>query len=232
MQVEIHTLSWENSNPKILEMHKKVMSHFNIPVFYTVKNIHHGEWMNSVLTTSTADIIFFLDADCVPLKREFILEAIGYCQRGYLVGNAQVTNCIKAKHDLFCAPSFIGITKQMYESLGKPNAMNNERSDVAQEITRAAVDREKRIKMYFPTSFQGVPSGGIWRLSSYGYYGVGTIYEDKMYHLYQSRHQKNIDMFVQTCNHILEGTMDQIDKKYDSRSEWMDILPIEDDYGF
>jgi glycosyltransferase involved in cell wall biosynthesis len=231
MQVQIHTLSWENNNPIILETHKKVMSHFDIPVFYTIKNANHGQWMNSVLSSTTADIIIFLDVDCVPLKREFILETIGYCQRGYLVGNAQVTNCIKAKHDLFCAPSFIGISKEMYENLGRPNCINNERSDVGQEITRAAVEKEKRIKMYFPSSFQEIPSGGIWRLSSYGYYGIGTLYENKIYHLYQSRLQRNIDLFVQTCNHILEGTIDRIDKKYDSRSEWMNILPIEDEYG-
>jgi hypothetical protein len=123
------------------------------------------------------------------------------------------------------------ISKQYYEAIGKPNTVNNHRSDVAQELTRAAVEHEKRIKMYFPTSFQGIPRGGIWRLGGYGYYGIGTIYDNKMYHLYQTRFAKNVDMFVETCNHILTGNLDQINRQYDSRSEWMGKLPIEDEYG-
>ena len=232
MTVEVHTLSWKNNNPLLVEHHKKVMSHFEIPVNYTIEDINHAVWMNNVLNTSKADIICFLDIDCIPIKKDFILEGIDYCQRGYLVGNAQVTNCIKAKHDLFCAPSFLIISKKMYEDLGSPTTLNNQRSDTAQEITRAAVENEKRIKMYFPTSFQEVPIRGIWRLSSYGYYGIGTLYDNKMYHLFQSRIQRNIDLFVQTCDHVVSGSISQIDKKYDSRSEWMNKLPIEDEYGF
>jgi len=231
MKVTVHTLKWTDNNPLILENHKKVLDHFQIPVNYTEENIHHGLWMDRVLNTFDSDIFVFMDSDCVPLTREAVDEAINHCANGYLVGNAQVTNCIKAKHDLFCAPSFVVISKQYYEEIGKPSAVNNHRSDVAQELTRGAVEKEKRIKMYFPTSFQGIPRGGIWRLGGYGYYGIGTVYDNKMYHLYQTRFVKNVDLFVETCGHILNGKLDQIDRQYDSRAEWMGKLPIEDEYG-
>lgn len=231
MNIEFHCLSWTNNNPKLQENHKKVFSHFNIPMNYTVENIHHGKWMNEILNTRNPDVFVFFDIDCVLMNMDVINESIELCQKNYLIGNAQVTNCIKAKHDLFCAPSFFVISKKMYEYLGKPNPENNRRSDVGQEITRSAVDMERRIKMYFPTSFQEIPVGGIWRLSSYGYYGIGTIYDEKIYHLYQARFQKNLDLFEETCNHIIAGKLDQINRKYNSRHEWMNVLPIEDDYG-
>ena len=231
MKISVHTLAWSNSNPVVLETHKKVMNYFSIPVNYTQENIHHGEWIDRVLENTDSDVFVFIDVDCVPLTREAIDESISYCANGYLVGNAQVTNCIRAKHDLFCAPSFFVISKRYYEIIGKPSAVNNTRSDVAQEITRAAVEKEMRIKMHFPTSFQGVPRGGIWRLSSYGYYGIGTVYDNKMYHLYQTRYAENVKLFVDTCDHIIGGRIDSIDRKYDSRSELMGSLPIEDEYG-
>ena len=231
MKASVHTLRWKNNDPRVSESHRKVMDHFGIPVIYTEENINHGVFIDWVLNNYDSDIFVFLDSDCVPLSREAFDESIQHCVNGYLVGNAQVTNCIKAKHDLFCAPSFFVISRKMYQEIGKPSATDTSMSDIGQEITRAAVRHEKRIKMNFPTSFQGVPQGGIWRLSGYGYYGIGTVYDNKMYHLYQTRFAKNVDLFVETCDHIVNGRLDQINRQYDSRAEWMGKLPIEDEYG-
>jgi len=232
MKAQINCLYWDNTNPKIVEYHQKVMNHFGIPVVYTNKNIHHGAWIDQVMSTTNADITVFIDSDCIPLTPDAIMESVKQCADGYLVGNAQVTNCIKAKHDLFCAPSFLVVSKDYYNQIGAPSAINNKRSDVAQEITRAAVEKEKRIKMYFPTSFQSVPAGGIWRLSGYGSYGIGTIFDEKMYHLFQARFQKNVDLFINTCECVLRNDLKAINRQYDCKGEYAGILPIEDDYGY
>lgn len=233
MKISINTLFWDNTDPELISTHKQVMSKFDLPVTYTQKNIHHGEWIDHVMTSdNSVDVFVFMDSDCIPLKREYFDEAINHCANGYMVGNAQVTNCIRAKHDLFCAPSFLVISKPYYERIGKPSAKNNKRSDIAQEFTRAAVESELRLKMNFPTSFQSVPSGGVWRLSGYGYYGVGTIFDNKFYHLFQARFKQNIDLFKETCNAVLNGDLGAINRKYNCRDEYMGILPIEDDYGY
>jgi hypothetical protein len=233
MKISINTLYWDNTNPEIIDAHKKVMDYFNLKVNYTQANIHHGKWIDSIFENDiNSDIFIFIDADCIPLKGEYISEAIKYCANGYMVGNAQVTNCIKAKHDLFCAPSFLVISRPYYERIGKPSAVNNKRSDIAQEFTRAAVDAELRLKMNFPTSFQSTPSGGIWRLTGYGYYGIGTIFDEKMYHLFQTRFQQNIELFKDTVQCVLKNDLSSINRKYNCRDEYMGILPIEDDYGY
>jgi hypothetical protein len=36
---------------------------------------------------------------------------------------------------------------------------------------------------------------------------------------------------VETCELILSDRIDQINRKYSSREEWMGKLPIEDEYG-
>ena len=231
MNIGVYSLCWKNINPKLLELHKKVMSKFDIEVKYTYENIDHGEWVNQIINTEKSDIFLFIDIDCLPLYRSVIEESIQFILNGYMIGNAQVTNCIPAKHDLFCSASFIGLSRDYYESIGRPDARGNSRSDICQEFTRAAVNREKRIKMYFPTNFQSIPSGGIWRLSSYGYYGVGTIFENKTYHLFQSRFTKNVQLFEDTANCIISDNISNIQKKYSSIDEHFGKLPIEDDYG-
>lgn len=232
MKVSVNTLYWDNTDHNVIECHKKVMTHFDLDVNYTQQNINHGLWIDHVMNNIDADVFVFLDSDCIPLKREAIDEAIQYCANGYMVGNAQVTNCIKAKHDLFCAPSFLVISKPYYERIGKPSAVNNIRSDIAQEFTRAAVDAELRLKMNFPISFQSVPAGGIWRLSGYGYYGIGTIFDDKIYHLFQTRFKQNVELFKDTAECVLRGDLASINRRYDCRSEHAGKLQIEDDYGY
>jgi hypothetical protein len=196
-----------------------------------MENIHHGEWMDNVMSKSDSDVMIFFDIDCVPMNENIVHSSIKYAMNRYLVGNAQVTNCVRAKHDLFCAPSFLTISRSLYEELGRPSCVNKNNSDVAQEITRSAVEKEKRIKMYFPETFQAVPAGGIWRLSGYGYYGVGTIFDGGIYHLFQSRTARNASLFVRTCEHIMNNRFDLIDRTHNCRSELCGTMPIEDDYG-
>lgn len=233
MKIKINTLCHNNTNLELILNHKRVMNNFDLNVNYTQENVHHGAWINRVLQSDTiTDIFVFIDIDCIPLKREYFDEAIQYAQNGYLVGNAQVTNCIKEKHDLFCAPSFLIISKEYYEKIGKPSAVNNHRSDIAQEFTRAAVDKELRLKMYFPTSFQSIPTGGIWRLSGYGYYGIGTIFDEKFYHLFQSRYKQNVNLFNHTAKCVMDSSLNMINRKYNCKNEYHNVLPIEDNYGY
>ncbi len=41
-------------------------------------------------------------------------------------------------------------------------------------------------------------------LSNLGYYGIGTVFDNSIYHLYQSRMAENIELFVKRCDQVTE----------------------------
>ena len=63
-----------------------------------------------------------------------------------------------------------------------------------------------KYRALMPTYFEKPSSEGIWPLSNLGYYGIGTVFNDSVYHLYQSRMAENIDMFVKRCEEVISGT--------------------------
>jgi len=58
------------------------------------------------------------------------------------------------------------------------------------------------------TRYEKTPAEGCWPLASYGYYGIGTVFEDQIYHLFQSRTAENIELFVKRCNELIQGQLD------------------------
>lgn len=209
MKLSIHTLYWDNIDRKIADAHAKVMYHFGVPVVYTKQNINHYDWMDSILTTSDADIIGFIDIDCVPVSLLYYYKILELAKLGYIVGPAQSTNCIPDREHIFAAPSFLFVPRKAYNYIGKPSCKNNNRSDCAQEITRAAENNKYPYRLLYPTKFEKPAGGGLWRLGNYGYFGIGTVYGDNgLYHLFQSRLSENVDLFVKRCDEIIKGTFD------------------------
>ena len=58
-----------------------------------------------------------------------------------------------------------------------------------------------------PTYFEKPSPEGIWPLSNLGYYGIGTVFDNSIYHLYQSRMAENIEMFVKRCDQVIKGNL-------------------------
>lgn len=221
MKVEYFTLHWDNVDARILESHKKVMNHFNIPIQYMNMNIDHGTWMTSIIRNTNADVYVFFDIDCVPLSKDVIDYSIHYAvENDSMIGNAQVSNHIYPFTHVFVAPSFFVITKSCYKLLGMPSFYPTQRSDVAEEVSYKAEEIGKRYKCFYPVKFDGIPKkDGVWRLSNYGYYGIGTLYDDKIYHLFESRWGDHIDLFEKRCEQIIKGEFD-ISTMYDSKEEF------------
>ena len=57
-----------------------------------------------------------------------------------------------------------------------------------------------------PTYFYQEPEEGLWPLSNLGYYGIGTVFDDSIFHLYQSRMAQNIELFVSVCNQVIDSS--------------------------
>jgi hypothetical protein len=210
MKVAYHTLYWDNVDDRIIQSHKKVFNHFGIDIQYTSMNINQGVWMTGVCRNTFADVYVFFEIDCVPLNKQVIDDCINYAvNNNSFIGSAQVSNHIPPKTHVYVAPCFLTLSRTCYEELGMPSFYLSERSDTAEELSYTAESFGKRYRCLYPTKFDGVPKyDGVWRLSNYGYYGVGTLYDNKIYHLFESRWSDHIDLFEKRCEQIISNTFD------------------------
>ncbi len=95
---------------------------------------------------------------------------------------------------IFLRLLFFFITKTCYEKLGRPSFMPNKHGDVAEALAFAAEEKRIPYRTLFPTRYEKAPSEVLWALASYGYYGIGTVFADQVYHLFQSRTAENIEL--------------------------------------
>lgn len=207
MKIEFVSLHWDNVDQNMLDAHKKVMKHFDTPVNYFNLNVNHGHWMTEVHKQSQSDIVVTIEPDCIPLSKEKIFDVVRYAKRNNtFVGIAQVSNHIRPKSHIYAAPGFYVMPTRLYKTLKYPSFSETHRSDTAEEISYKAEENGIRYRALRPTYFEHEPEGGIWPLGCLGYYGIGTVFEDTVYHLYQSRMAHNIELFVKRCEEVINGT--------------------------
>ena len=206
MKVEFNSLHWDNVDKNMLKAHQRVMDRFSIPMnYHNLTGFNHGQWMKWVIDNSSSDVIVFLEPDCIPLNKN-ILEYIKYAKRNEtFVGIAQVSNHIAPRSHIYAAPGFYAISKKAYEKLGSPSFTETHRSDTGEEICYIAEQKGMRYRALMPTYFEKESSEGLWPLSCLGYYGIGTIFDNSIYHLYQSRKAENIDLFCKRCDEVIKG---------------------------
>ena len=206
MNVELRCMYWDNAE-YLIQSHKKVTEHFDLPVIYENTTARHGAWMNHVMETTKSDVVGFLDSDCIPLNRDVVDYAANYAAATQsFIGTAQASNHIAPRSHIFAAPCFFFIYREMWEKLGKPSFLENARSDVAQEVSYVAEDNMVPYRALYPTHFEREPAEGVWRLGNFGYYGIGTVFANSVYHLYQGRYQQNADLYKLRCEQVVSGT--------------------------
>lgn len=209
MKIEFNTLHWRDTPKEQMDAHRSVMEHFNIPVNYYEENTPHGYWMDKVMNRTSSDIVVFFDADCVPVNEDAVMECIKYVKRTKtFLGLAQVSNHIPPKSHVYAAPAFYVMYKGCWNALDKPSFSETRRSDVAEEVSYTAEAKGVRYRCLYPSTFEREPIEGIWPLGNYGYYGVGTTFNNTVYHLYQGRYGSNLQLFIDRCKEIVDGTFD------------------------
>ena len=203
LSVELHSLFWPNINQKLVSAHTHVMRHFGLEVAYTGQEIPHGEWMNNILANSTADIVGFMDIDCVPTNPQIVQQLIQWVsQTKAFIAPAQVSNHIPPFSHIFAAPSFFFIWRKTWEEMGRPTFSETPQADVAENVSYAAEVNRIPYKTLYPLAYTKAPDEGIWKLHTYGQYGIGTVYEGGVFHLFQGRMPGNADLFADVCDRI------------------------------
>ena len=190
MKISLNSLYFPNSNPDFISAAKSVHNHFGLNVNYHEHTVRHGVWMDHVMNTSNADVVGFLDIDCIPLTKNAVMDMIKFVAKNKsIAGCAQATNHIPPMSHIFVAPCCFFIWRPLWEAIGRPSFTETNRSDVCQEVCYIAEANGVRMKALYPSFFEREPEEGVWRLHNYGLYGVGTTFQNQFYHLYQSRFQ-------------------------------------------
>jgi hypothetical protein len=204
---EFHSLHWNNVDTDMLAAHKRVMDHFEIPMTYSnLDGVHHGLWLEHVVKQAKSDVVVILEPDCIPLNKAKFMEYINYAAaRNTFIGIGQVANHIPPASHVYAGPGFYVITKSVYNKLGGISFLETPRSDVAEEICYVAESKGIHYRALMPTCFEKT-SSVLWPLGSLGYYGIGTVYDNAIYHLYQSRNAQNIELFIKRCDEVINGT--------------------------
>ncbi len=210
--VELYSFHWDNFSPEILASHKKLMAFYGLEVHYTQENMPHGEWLTRVVSQASKKVIGIIEPDVIPLTQSIVLQTAQYAyDHDTFVGCAQVSNHKHPACHIFASPSFFFITPSCYAKLGKPSFMPTYRSDVAETLSYQAEELGIRYRTLYPTCYEATPPNGVWLLGSYGYYGIGTVFHDSVYHLFQSRNAKNIDLFVKRVDEVINNTFTTVD---------------------
>lgn len=221
--LELHALAWPNTDARIVSGHTSVMDKFRQKCIYTFQEARHGLWMDAIMSESRADVVGFIDIDCIPLNESAIPRAAkwAYDNKSF-VGIAQVSNHIPPASHIYAAPAFFFIYRQAWEELGKPTFAETPHGDVAENVCYAAELLKRPYRTLYPLSYTKPPSEGAWRLHTYGHYGIGTVFETGVYHLYQSRMGNNADFFCNACKAVIdeEGGDPPVGAYFNARAGW------------
>lgn len=154
-------------------------------------------------------MVAIIEPDCIPLNLQIILQSAQYVfDNDSFIGPAQVSNHIHPASHIFTSPAFFFITPNCYKKIRITLFFIHRLIDVGENLCYIAEQQGVAYRTLFPTCFEREPAEGIWRLGSYGHYGVGTVFADNVYHLFQSRLEKNVELFVKRYNEVVNGSFD------------------------
>lgn len=202
----LHTLAWTSVDPRVIESHKKVMAHFNLPVQYTVEDIPHGLWMDHILENAPEQVVGFIEIDCVPTNPNIVNICAIYAGKAKsFIGPAQAANHLHNNRHIYAAPCFHFMDRETWARIGKSYS-ETDISDVGQMISMEADRLNIPYRTLYPTHFTRPAIDGYWALGNYGVYGVGTFFMGGIFHLFQGRLNTNVELFQKVCDSIVNGT--------------------------
>ena len=181
----------------------------HLEYFYSYEQVEHWQTLDfgvNSLFEQGYDDIFILDTDCIPLNREALTYTFDKIAKGVLIGTAQRSMHIENNKHIYVGSPCTGISKELFQKLGKPSFRYTSRGDTTEELTYIAEEKGLPIEMFMPSSYQKDPyAGAAWELDTPDKkYGIGTTFVDKegnemIYHLFEGRIAPHAPLFVKKC---------------------------------
>lgn len=201
MKVTCHSLHWNNVDKVIISSQRQVFNHFNIDLIqHNDHGKEHGIWMEEVINDSNEEIIVFADIDAFPLNLEAFKEGIIKAENGIIYGLAQHSN-LSVKNDMYAGPMFLFLKKDLYEKLGAPSLSPKGNFDAAEIISVKARELDVPIELIYPSTCLKPK----WALKDKTVFGIGTFYENKFFHLFESRNKTSVRLFKTIADDIIRG---------------------------
>jgi hypothetical protein len=208
MTIPIHTLYWPNMDMSIVEAHQAHWQRLGLPVEYTIRKVASGVWLQEVLERElrTNDAVAFADIDALAYSRDAVEELFAYvAETRSFLGLAQSANHLQPVKPVYAAPSFMIVSRYAYEALGRPDLRMRGRFDAAQKLSTTADAMGFAYRVLYPIGFHLLPESGPWRLGNFGHYGIGTEYAGGIFHLFESRRNPSIALFLEKAKRMAEG---------------------------
>ena len=173
-------------NPKdVVESQRKVFEYFGEKIIQIKPDVWrgHASTVDAYLTENEWDHVILMDIDCIPLNKNVIKDARDWALNNLgLYSVAQNPNHIPNAVD-YASPAFIAFSKKTYEELGNPSFQQTQKWDVGGELTHRAIEKNMTIKLMYPSEVE-IPK---WKLANGSMFGIGTTYDNKVYHHFESR---------------------------------------------
>jgi hypothetical protein len=201
-----YSLHWNNVNPDIVSAQQRVFRHFGYDIDQQcIDGMDHAQWIDSILENSPpGQTTIIVDIDCVPLNADVLASALKVAANGGIFGCAQSANHLEATDFVYAGPMFLAISGETWRKCGSPSARADETFDVGARLTFAAMQKGIPIELIYPTSV-AVPK---WPLGDKYIFGLFTVYEQNVLHLFQSRNNALIKCFTDVSHEIVNGTLD------------------------
>jgi hypothetical protein len=164
----------------------------------------HADALTSFMADTEADVVLFLDIDCVPLHAEAIPDLVARAARGELAGCVQRANHIENGGHLYVGPFCMALSKRLWVELGRPSFRPTERGDVGEEVAYRAEAASTPIHMLWPSEVEEP----AWELTPGVRFGYNTVYGGSFLHTFEVRHAGRARQFVERCRSIVAGAGD------------------------
>jgi hypothetical protein len=118
--VEIFSPYMENISVDVVDAQRSVVSKFLRPYMRFTQvptTLTHAQTLRGCLDCAAADIVIFLDIDCVPLCEDALIHLVKTASLGYLVGAVQRANHIDNGGHLYVGPFCMAFSQKLYRAL-------------------------------------------------------------------------------------------------------------------
>lgn len=203
-KIEVISYYITGMNKEVVLYQQKVFDYFNIPINIKEDIKSHGEFLtntaNYLVKHSDIDIVIFFDIDCIPLSQDAISHLVNKVNDDTICGIEQSCNCNLSPNHIYAGPACLVIPLNILKQIKPLNFQTNSYCDVAQQFTFDCEKNNIKINNLLITKCKKPQ----WGLGNTGkMFGIGTIYDDIIYHQFCIRDANQQQDFINKCKEVI-----------------------------